>query len=667
MLAAALALAIAVLAANPGRRADVDVDFTWEHLAWAENLSPEHGFVGFSRLWSDSAGVAYEPYNRFPPLGHLLIKLVTLPFPDDAAARLGAARALMLGCFAGAAALAWLALRRLTDDWVALAAVLLAFSSLHALHYADLVSTEAALALFAVMLAFHGAAVFAARGRHGQLVAKVCAGLLLAWQVFALVGPLALLGLGAALWRRDWRSARRHFALGAAAVLFGAGVLGVNLAREHVALGGTTPLAEFPSVGSALIKLGIAPKYLIDWPRFATRQSHRLMLTSAPYAISHPAVGSARPEIEWERPGSAAAGGLLLLTTLALAAGVKTGRGRSARLTLAALALAGPCWILLMRHQAGHVHESLFHAGVPLAFFALALAGINPSRTPSLRARSRAGVGAAAAAAALAFATSVALTAWHRDGERARKEQALAADIDAIRGLVAGRTVLAATKYGYGADDFGLLLHFLHGGRATADPRLAEVVLRRGALGLGDSLTPANNVYFLYTRDAWKAAHRRYERLASEPPAAAGADYEAHLVDAPGGDELLIVRRDCPFAAGLPFGRHTVKRRRTEPVEVLWQEPARFFAHIHPRYPRDREALPAARQPHGFDNLPFPRGQWVWRAGGDCFTVRALPDYPIAAITVGQFRRRPAGDPLFENIWQATLAPAWASRGDRSP
>ena len=655
LLAAALSLAC-LLASDPDRHIDLGIDYTWQHMAVAENLAPRHRFLGFYRQWLDGAGVTYEPYNRFPVLGHALIKLVTLPFPDDAAARIRAARTLMLGFFAAAAALGWLALRRLIDDdWIALATVLLAFSSVQAMRYADMVSPEGVVDLFAVMLALHGAAVFATCGRFGQFVAKVCAALLLGWHVFALVGPLAVLGLGAALWRRDWGGARRHFALGAVAVLFGAGVLGFNLAREHVALGGETPFAQLPSLDSALRRLGIAPRDALDWPRFPGQQLHRLALASAPYPVGHFALGenaghaSLTPAAGWNqwRPGAAAAGGLVLLTTLALAASSR--HRRQTKLTLAALAAAGPVWLLGLRHQAEHVHESLFLIGTPLALFALTLPAIGGGRTRAV----------VVVAAALAFAGGPLLLAASGGSGRDREVQALAADIDAIRPLVAGRAVLPATNYNYGADNYAVLLHFLHGARATADVGLAEVVLRREPLGLGDSLTPGNKVYFLYARHAWEAAHRRYERLAANaPPDAAAGDYRVHLVAASVGDELLVVRRNCPFAAGLPFGPGYGKRRPLARVGVIWQEPASFFAHVHPV---DAKALPASRQSIGFARVPFPRGQWAWRSGGDCLSVRALPGYPIASITVGQFRRIGQA-PGYQNVWTETIAPTAATQ-----
>ena len=358
------------------------------------------------------------------------------------------------------------------------------------------------------------------------------------------------------------------------------------------------------------------------------------------------------PAAGWNRwrPGAATAGGVLLLTTLALAASSR--HRRQTKLTLAALAVAGPVWLLGLRHQAEHVHESLFLIGTPLALFALTLPAIGRGRTRAV----------VVAAAALAFAGGPLLLAASGGSGRDRELQALAADIDAIRPLVAGRAVLLATNYNYGADNYALLLHFLHGARATAEVGLAEVVLRREPLGLGDSLTPGNKVYFLYARHAWEAAHRRYERLAANaPPDAAAGDYRVHLVaasvgdDAPVGNELLVVRRNCPFAAGLPFGPAYAKRRPLARVGVIWQEPAPFFAHVRPV---DARALPASRQSTGFERVPFPRGQWAWRNGGDCLSVRALPDYPIASITVGQFRRRSEREPQFENVWEATIAPA---------
>ena len=217
---------------------------TRNHMTVARNLSPEHGFLGFyHRFLNDDGEVTYAVYNRFPLGGHLLIKAAIAPFPDDLAARIRAARTLMLAFFAAAAVAAFVSLRRLTSSaGVALGATLLAFSSFHALFYSDMVATEGSIDLFAVLLAFHGMVVYAQEGRFGQLLAKTCGALLLGWHVYGLLVPFIAFGLAAKWWRGRGRpgAARlvrsRHLALGVVALSLGLSVLAFNFAREHDAL-----------------------------------------------------------------------------------------------------------------------------------------------------------------------------------------------------------------------------------------------------------------------------------------------------------------------------------------------------------------------------------------------------------------------------------------------
>ena len=105
---------------------------TANHLAVAENLSPKHGFLGVYSFTLDGQGdLSYRPYNRFPIGGYVLLKLAMSPFGDDFSSKIHAARTLMLAFFVLNAVLAYLALCRLAASrWVALAATLMAFSSL---------------------------------------------------------------------------------------------------------------------------------------------------------------------------------------------------------------------------------------------------------------------------------------------------------------------------------------------------------------------------------------------------------------------------------------------------------------------------------------------------------------------------------------------------------
>ena len=121
-LALALFMFIALLALGGDRgyfyRAEGDHDWgTVKNLAIAENLSPEHNFLLTTKVWRDEdGGLSYAPYGRFPVGGYVLLKLALSPFGNDLAAKLMAARVLMLMMFCGAALFACLALSRATGS-----------------------------------------------------------------------------------------------------------------------------------------------------------------------------------------------------------------------------------------------------------------------------------------------------------------------------------------------------------------------------------------------------------------------------------------------------------------------------------------------------------------------------------------------------------------------
>ncbi len=59
-----------------------------------------------------------------------------------------------------------------------------------------------------------------------------------------------------------------------------------------------------------------------------------------------------------------------------------------------------------------------------------------------------------------------------------------------------------------------------------------------------------------------------------------------------------------------------------------------FFMHL---VPADVEDLPSSRQQYGFDNLDFAFQLHGLRQVGRCMAVRALPEYDVVSIRVGQF------------------------------
>ena len=281
------------------------------HLAVAANLSSEHNFLLFYHQTLDKDGTpSYVPYNRFPIGGYALIKLTILPFGDGLAAKIYAARMVLLLFFAGSAALAYLSLCRLTANrWVALTATLLAFSSYYLLYYNDMMATENGLSLFGVLLTFHGMVLFVQEGRFRQLLVKACAALLLGWHVYALLLPFIVLGMASELNRARRLSAppslagrikrciaappfSRYLTLSVVTLLFGMAVLSFNLGNEYRAFDGEVPLTELPTVKSMTYRFGADDEFneryaeTLAWGNFLENQFYRIARATLPFYIS---------------------------------------------------------------------------------------------------------------------------------------------------------------------------------------------------------------------------------------------------------------------------------------------------------------------------------------------------------------------------------------------
>ena len=639
----------------------IDDHITLNHMTVAENLAPEHHFLGFYRQILDADGnLSYLPYNRFPVLGHILIRLVTLPFPDDISARLHAARMLMLAFFTAAATLAYLTLCRLVGNrWTALAATLLAFSSYHSLYYNDLVATEGVVDLFGVLLVFHGMGVSVTEHRHGQLLAKMCVALLLGWHVYAILGPFVLFGLMAAWRRRDGQAARRHVRLGVVAVLFGSVILAANFTREYVALGGEVSLAGLSSAGSWLFHTGSGEhsyqivgdrpelsslgsmlyrsSILFDvrkfqWLRVVEQELNDLGLASVPYAISS--------FIRDDAAGVNVYGVLgivVILSVLVLMFSPAIG----SRLPLVALAVLRPCWLVIMPYNQELGFERSFYVGVPLVLFTLMLAHLDRL----CRGRGQVAGLAGVASVPVFVLSSLLMAQINHDPEHEVFEKALTSDVESIRALTERKaiflpgnqmtTLLDREKF-YFTDSIFV---------SSANRHLADFVVAERLAG-ARSLTPDNELVFLYERASYNtgmnAALISYkQRVRHDTPIMQSSDYAVYFVkgERNEGKALLYLRNDCPAA-------------------VFLKPQPRFFLHV---VPVDTTDLPAPRQQYRFDNLDFGHSLY-WKVGDECYVVQRLPAYRIAEIRTGQFirHRRPY---RFERVWEDSFSPIEAADG----
>ena len=637
-----------------------------KNLLVSENLSPDSNF----RLFEYPRPVAgdastydmYSFFGRFPVGGYVLIKLAILPFGNDLSGRIVAARMLMWLLFSAAALLAFHALARITSHrWIALAATLMAFSSYYMLYYGDAVCVEYSVDLFAVMLVFHGMVVFVQEGRFRQLLARTGVALLLGWHVYAFLLPFIVLGLaheameawkgGTAVWPRVRSAAAavlhsRYMALGAAAILFGAAVLGFNFANEYAVFGGERPVAKLPSIWSMLRRTGLqdlgAPFDHLWWLWFLGQQFFRVCVASVPFVLTHwgvdllgwfPSVGFSGQETPvyvlalLAFVGAAAA-------LVRLAAPLQAWRQR---LLLAVLALSGFFWALPMRHNAAeHNHEAMFYVGVPLVFYSLLLLYVQErwGRGP---------VVALAAAALLAFVASTFRMdqRWSPDARTAEIQRAAAAEFGAIRETTRGKVVLILDSLepewsGHVLRQYYRLRprgwrYYLAGSVLARSSdvevaaRAADFIVSYDRVESDALLTPGNERVFLYDSagigdlvESYRAAYR--QAVYGEP--VARSYFDVYL----GNDVLAYVREPCV------------------------REDARYRVFVE-AIPENLEDLSVWRRWYGFYSV-FRLDKHPVLFDGKCIAVLPLPDYPVSGIRTGQAPSRPRG-------WEVEIPASW--------
>ena len=607
------------------------------NLAIAETLSPRHNFQMFRGLsFHDDGTPVPDVYSRFPVGGFALIKVATMAFGDNLAAKAFAARLLMIALLCGAMALAHQALARVAgNEWIAAAATLFGFSSPYILGYSNTVCTEMMPELFAVMLTLHGMVVFLQERRFRQLWIKACAALLIGWHPYAFLAPFVLLGFGGELaaalrsHRNVWPALgaglldvacrSRFLRLGLATVCWGAVLLAFNFTTEYFALEGETPVAQLPSVQSMAKRFGQtgelgSPDY--KWGIYLPRQIYRVGRATLPASV--PGLDELLGRLE--RTGQDPPFTLLLVGVLASGAallGCVFARGN--RIVFCTLTLSGFFWAILMRGNAyywGHEFEAIWYVGVPLTLVALVLMTLK--RLPN---RLVAGLlpGVAAAALLLFVLSSNRMIAQPLDAKTAAHMQAVFADMATIRKMTDGKKVLATewrgSLYFYGSNDAldwlasGSLIRHLPSGEAAITPEhdLLLVPHHRQETGL---VTPKNRVVFLYDASVSPASAIRafVDGIVSSSEPVVRASYDLYVNDT----QLAYVKASC--------GRADAQ--------------ARFFLHVHPVHLRD---LPRAAQSFGREQLDFGLQRHGIVIGGMCAARVPLPRYPIAAIRTGQF------------------------------
>ena len=657
LLLASLATAVSFSAVRHGFYRTPENDaFTYNALALASNLSAEHGYLGFYRQVLEADGeVHYEPHNRFPVGGLFLIKAVIAPFGDDLSAQLLAARWLMIAFFLAAALVAYLSLRRLTSHaWIALMATLLALSSYY-WHLIDMVGTELAPDLFAVMLTFHGMVLFVQEGRFRQLLLKSGAALLVGWHVYALLLPFVVLGfLGERLRVSSFRESKwgvrvprriefrrpvsnafrsRYAVLGAFALAVGLVVLGGNFANEYRALGGQGRLTEIPSFQSLLYRTGQHDYFsdehtgFVAWGSFLETQFHRIGRMSLPYGLPgyEEALGN------HPLPPAGAIGVVIgCVVTVVAVASAAFGPTRLLHLTLA---LSGFAWALPMRHNtAFHDVEMFYYLGLTLVFFVAVLRYVRRIAGERL-------IGHLVPAVLLVFTFSAdRLAEVSYESGPAWEFGTVLEDFGEIRRLTPGAVVFVSREE-FGSADHEVshdVSWFLTGSviayHGDLEGRSDFSIRRDRAPGLA-LVTPRNRSVFLYDH---ALEDETLERMVAEGRPDVRSTFDVHHR----GDWLIYVKEPCAPA----------------------DAEARFFLHL---YPVDESRGPAGPPGRRYENRDFDYADHAPRSEGRCLAAVRLPEYEVRSVVTGQFRRR--ADGTYENLWRGEFTVDTKGVGSGAP
>ena len=671
---------------------------TAKNLALTANLSSQHGFLFTHKGYRADGTIHYELYNRFPIGFYMLVKLATAPFQGDLFAQIVAARTLMLAFFCAAAVLAYLALAGMVGRTAALIATLLGFSSYHLLDLNDVVTSEMTVGLFGMMLVLRGMVRFRERGRFWQLAVKVCVALLLDWHVYGLLLPFLALGIVREA-RTGWGNVAsagtplahvlsaagqalrsRSALLGALALLFGIGVLGYNLLQEHAGLEAPLSVGDLPSAKSMAKRIWAPPldHPQLAWSTFVEWQLHRVGTMVLPFGL---ATGLDFNETRWRESGVSSLFWLGLVGTVGCLAGLAL-LSRRHRAVLAALALSGFCWALLVRGNtawSGHQYESMFYVGVPLVLFAAVF---------TLAQRRWAGwagpVGTAAAVVVFA-GSSVAMGLTHRDPGRAQAGRALMGEYDAVTAAIHGKTVLLPMhrtslrwflpRRTFDVLTAGAFVQSRHTARLDTVPLAApalDFVIAVERFDLPSLLTPSHRTVFLYEAgsdaggvlQAMLAARRADWRLLKTaklvarsafdirfvPPGRAGGRAGGREGERADGEGERLAREGGQAGGELAFLRTPCTEGDTAGY---------FYFRTRPVRTADMARWRSAR-PDLASWRTRPNRSFLFATYGDVFDDKCLlrvplPRWPVANVRAGQNDTDATG----ERDWRVTFRLDW--------
>ena len=615
--------------------------FEWlssHNLTLAVNLSPSHNFLGFVNQSVDAEGnidygiykgdsseddSSYHIYNRFPPGGYMLIKLVTLPFGDDLSNRIFAARMLMLGFFVGTALLVYWSLCRLVSSrWISSAVTLTVFASTPFLLFNDMIVVELGPDIFGFALTFHSMVIFAQEGRFRQLVFKACLALCLGWHVMALLLTFIILNIAREVIQgrtkavRDLlKGASQFVVLGIIALGVGILILAYNIGNEYYALSvrGVHQLALFdlPSLQSILFRTGLSQEgspYSVLGIPFFEGQLSRIGLISLPFILSDSLLTYS--DLSWQMIGARNLFVGIVVVGICMI-GLFLVRYRLLAMTAV---FSGFIWAILMRRFAiRHGFDALFYVGIPIFFYTSIL----------LLVRKRLGerlipLGSLITLFVFIF-SSYRMSYTDRNDREVEFHKSVVDDFSIIRNFTGGKSVfipfadtysemnrLVGAAYGLQYYLSGSSIIFNNYG---CDYNLDEIdfILQVRRENVPSLLTPDNQMFFLYTRNVYE---ERIDELVEEGRPVIANGVNVYLTD----DRELV---------------YIVDRCDRSDLEAIFSVPVSLAI-----YPIDVEDLTDPSQGHELMSLNVV--DYYVIDTERYILIFDLPDYDIAKIRTWQ-------------------------------
>lgn len=583
-------------------------------LTVAVNFSPSHHFLGFlSQNLNMEGSIEYQAYNRFPPGGYVLMKLVTLPFENDLSDRIYVARLLVLVFFVGAVVLAyWSLCRLISNQWIALAATLTAFSSTLPLRYNTTLLPEIMIGLFGFALTFHGMVIFEQKGRFRQLVLKACIALLLDWHVLALLAVFILLGITKKIiqaYKTETTrkiivsvSNSRYVTLGIITLSFGIIILAYNIGNEYYALNGggrQQALLDLPTIQSALMRSSIASRSEGIYTQLFDLRFHLkgVALATVPFALSDSFFSNISAD-ELRVIGTYATGVSI--------AGVFLVRQKM----LAATAVfAGYCWTIPMHQNiAEHNFEGLYFISLSLFLYTLLFLTIWKCLSGRF-------MPLCSVIALLIFFFSSYRMGVDRSKEFSiDSDKKVISDFNTIRRFVGGKTVFLPQS----DEMLGYYhwLYYLYGSHILfdnygCDRRLdgADFMIQTRYKKAPGLLTADNQIVFLYDQHIHE---ERIDRIIEEKRPMVQGDFDVYLTE---DRKLVYVSDRCD-------GSDTKSTFLGVPISLAV-------------YPTDTEDLPDPEQDHEFNHLSYIE-HYIMDTKRNVM-IFDLPEYDIASISTGQY------------------------------